>query len=136
MRIVILHFLDTENKKHSEILKKLSSSATTNGHQVDMVNGFKDASTFRITGYEYVALVVAGKNPFSGKFSPKVTEVLTSSGTASGKKGCALAVKNFLFSQKLCQNLMQAMEKEGMLLDYFDIIESSDHATYVGKKLG
>lgn len=136
MRIVILHFLDSENKKHSEILKKLSDSASKNGHQVDVVNGLKDVSNFRITPYEYVAVVASGKSPFSKQISSKVSEVLASCGTASGKKGSALMLKNLLFSQKLCHALMKAMEKEGMMVDYFEVVESADHATYVGKKLG
>ena len=45
-------------------------------------------------------------------------------------------VKSGLFSGKMCRLTMHAMEKEGMVVDYFDIIESADHAAFVGKKIG
>ncbi len=136
MRIVVLHFLDAQNQKHSGILKKLVEAASKNGHQVDLVNANTDGASFRITPYEYVAVVACAVSPFSGKISPQIGEVLSTCGTASGKKGCALVLKNLMFSQKACRNLMRAMEKEGMMIDYFEVIESADHANYVGKKLG
>ncbi len=136
MRIVLLHFLDIENKKYSDILKKLADTASKNGHQIDVVNGMTETDSFRITPYDYAAVVCAGTGFFSGKIPSQVAEVLAVCGTASGKKGCALIVKGGLAPQKTCRNLMHVMEKEGMLLDYFDIIESPDHAAYVGKKIG
>ena len=136
MRIVILHFLDVENKKHSEILKKLVDSANKNGHQVDLINGNKEYDTFRITPYEYVTVVSKGKNVFSSKVPQKVTEVLNSCGTSSGKKACALVLKQIFFSETLCRNLMKVLDKEGMIVDYFNVIENPDHAIHIGKKLG
>ncbi|MEE0999330.1 MAG: hypothetical protein UIH41_06695, partial [Treponemataceae bacterium] len=63
-------------------------------------------------------------------------EVLATCGNVSGKKGCALIVKSGLFSQKFCNSVMKKMEKEGMKIDYFDVINNVDHAAHVGKKIG
>ncbi|AEE17116.1 hypothetical protein [Treponema brennaborense] len=136
MRVVLLHFLSAENGKHSSILKKLSDAASKNGHQVDVVSGTRDTDSFRITPYEYVAVVCPCTGIIGGKISAKVSEVLENSGSVSGKKGCALVVKSGLSAQKTSRNLMRAMEKEGMVIDYFDVIENADHAAYVGKKIG
>ena len=89
MRIVLLHFLDIENKKYSDILKKLADTASKNGHQIDVVNGMTETDSFRITPYDYAAVVCAGTGFFSGKIPSQVAEVLAVCGTASGKKGCA-----------------------------------------------
>ena len=86
--------------------------------------------------YEYIAVVVPA-NPLSGKKVPDlVSEVLSTCGPVSGKKGCALVVKSGLFSNKFCRFLMRKMEKEGMMIDYFEVINNVDHANYVGKKIG
>ena len=31
---------------------------------------------------------------------------------------------------------VRKMEKEGMMIDYFEVINNVDHANYVGKKIG
>jgi hypothetical protein len=31
---------------------------------------------------------------------------------------------------------MSGMERQGISLDYFDVVENPDHAAYVGKKIG
>ncbi len=136
MKIVILHFLDVKKQKNNVILNKLVESASKNGHQVDLVNGNLDAENFRITPYEYVTVVASGISSFSSKLSPQISSVIAKSGIASGKKACALVLKQLLFSQKLCKSLMYTMEKEGMVIDYFEVVASADHASYIGKKLG
>lgn len=135
MRVLILHFLKKNNNKHTEILKKLEQGASGKGHQVTVMN-YSDAQNMHFAMYEYVAIVVNSASVFTGKAPEKLPEVMASCGPASGIKGCALVVKSGFLSQKLCRNTMRVMEKEGMVLDYFDVIESVDHATAVGKKIG
>ena len=47
-----------------------------------------------------------------------------------------VATWSLILSWKTCSNLMAAMEKQGVFLDYFDVVENPDHAAYVGKKIG
>jgi len=136
MRTLILSFLKKDSDKHQKILKKLEASAVANGHIVDVKDAKLEKETLRLTMYEYIAIVVPA-NPFSGKKVPALLpEVLSTCGTVSGKKGCALIVKSGLFSQKFCNTVMRKMEKEGMMIDYFEVINNVDHAAYVGKKIG
>ena len=137
MRTLILHFLDTKNEKHAGILKNLEKSAIANGHQVDIFNGTTDpADNLHPIAYEYIAVVTTSPNFIGAKLPPKLIEILSSSGSFSGKKGCAFVVKSGLSSNKTIHLLMKELEKQGMCLDYFDIIESIDHAAASGKKIG
>lgn len=136
MRTLILSFLKKDNDKHQKILKKLEAAAVTNGHLVDVKDAKLDKDNLHLTIYEYIAVVVPA-TPFSGKKVPALLpEVLATCGNVSGKKGCALVVKSGLFSQKFCTTVMRKMEKEGMMIDYFEVINNVDHAAYVGKKIG
>ena len=136
MRTLILSFLKKDNDKHQKILKKLEEAAVANGHLVEVKDAKLDKDNLHLTFYEYIAVVVPA-TPFSGKKVPALLpEVLATCGTVSGKKGCALVVKSGLFSQKFCTTVMRKMEKEGMLIDYFEVINNIDHAAYVGKKIG
>jgi hypothetical protein len=135
MRVLILHFLSVRNEKHAGILKKLEQAAAAAGHQVT-VCGEKDTVNLHTAMYEYIAVVTAPSGFIGAKLPEKLPEILSTHGSVSGKKGCALVVKPGLFSGKMCRLTMHAMEKEGMVVDYFDIIESADHAAFVGKKIG
>ncbi len=136
MRVILLHFLPTGSGKNQDILKNLEKGALSNGHQIVVKDGTKDRANVRLTMYEYVAVIVSVTGLFGGKIPPKVAEVLAGAGTVSGKKGCALVVKSGLSSAKTCKTLMKAMEKEGVFLDYSDIIENAGHAVAVGRKIG
>lgn len=136
MRTLILSFLKKDSDKHQKILKNLEASAVAKGHIVDVKDAKLDKETIRLSFYEYIAIVMPA-NPFSGKKIPALLpEILATAGSVTGKKGCALIVRSGLFSQKFCNTVMKKMEKEGMLVDYFEIIRNPDHATYVGKKIG
>ena len=136
MRILILYFFKNDDTKAMGIVKKLAQTASAANHSVDTVCGLTDAENLRIAPYEYVAVIVPVQGMFGRKIPPKVSEVLSHVGSAIGKKGCALVIKGGFFSWKTCKALMSAMEKEGIALDYSDVVLNSDHAAYVGKRLG
>jgi hypothetical protein len=134
--MLLLYFFKSDNSKGSAILKKLAQTASSANHSVDTVCGLTDADTLRIAPYEYIAVLAPCTGMFGRKVSPKVAEVLANLGSAIGKKGCALIVKSGFFSWRTCKHLMSVMEKEGIALDYSDVVLNSDHAAYVGKRLG
>lgn len=136
MRIILVHFLSKNNDKSMQILKNIEKSASAQGHSVEVCNALTDAENLRLTGYEYITVIAPVISTFGGKVNKKISEVLSTSGTVSGKKGCALVVKSGFSSNKTCKNLMKIMEAEGIVIDYFDVLLSADHATYAGKKLG
>ena len=136
MRILIMSYLKKDSKKHQDILKKLEQTAVACGHQVDVKEGDRDYDQLHLVIYDYIAVVVPA-SPFIGaKLNPKITEAFAQGGSTSGKKGCALVVKSGFSSEKMCRVVMKAMEKEGIVVDYFEVITNADHAAYIGKRLG
>lgn len=136
MRILLLSYLKSDNKKQSAILKTLEQTAQTGGHQVDVKSGEKDTENLHLIVYDYIAVIVPASPLFGAKVPAKLPEVLSQCGNVSGKKGAALVVKSGFSSAKMCHVVMKAMEKEGMFVDYFDVVENADHAVAVGRKIG
>ena len=135
MKIVILYFLEEKNKKHIDIVKNLEKAAIANGHEVTLCNE-KDATNIHFAIFDYVAVVTVPKGIFSAILPTKMPEILKAHGNLTGKKGSALVIKRGFFTNKMSRLTMRAMEKEGMVIDYFDIIDTPGFATHVGKKLG
>ncbi|HZK20324.1 MAG TPA: hypothetical protein VFC68_06335 [Treponemataceae bacterium] len=135
MRVLIFHFLDKSNSKHIKIIKNLEAAAINNGHQVTVLNAF-DADNFQFLIYEYIAIVTTSSKLLRARLPSNCEDVFKKHGSMSGIKSCSLVVKKGLFSKKMNNLVMKAMEKEGMMIDYFKIIENADHAKVVGKKIG
>ncbi len=135
MRILILHFLSDRNAKHSQIIKNLEQSAISKGHTVTICNE-KDSTNLHMAMHDYISVVTVPAGLIGAKLPEKMSEILSTHGSLAGKKGCALVVKSGFSSNKMSKLTMRAMEKEGMVIDYFDIIDTPGYATHVGKKLG
>ncbi len=135
MRILILHFLPGRNKKYSDIIQNLEKAAVANGHTVTVCNE-KDAINLHMGTFEYITVVTTPPGLIGAKLPDNLGVVLSTHGSLSGKKGCAIVVKSGFSSNKMSRLTMHAMEKEGMVIDYFDIIDSPGYATHIGKKLG
>ena len=137
MRVALVHFLSpVKNSNHKGILQKLENAVINKGYQIDIFNARTDYSTMRLTGYDYISIIVPSSSLFGSNLPEKFDEILDNCGNLTSKKGCALVVKSGFSSWKTCKNLMKAMEKQGMLLDYFEVVDNPDHAAYVGKKIG
>ena len=136
MRAIILHFLDVQSKHNNAIVKALSDGAAGSGHLVDVVDGNRSTDTLRLTPYEYVVVLSPSYGLFKGKIPARVTEVLSSCGNLTGKKGAAFVTKALFSAASANQVLMKAMEKEGMVVNDFNIIGDSEQACVVGSRLG
>ncbi len=134
MKILILHFLKSD-KKSTDILKNLEKSCIANSHEV-VICSEKDSINLHMGIFDYITIITTPSTIFSSKLPEKFEQIISTHGSLSGKKGCALVVKSGFFSNKLSRLTMRAMEKEGMVIDYFDIIDSPGYATHTGKKLG
>lgn len=136
MNVALVSFCQTRDGMSREILKRLEAASVSRGNRVDVIDGNADIGDKRLTMYEYIAVVMKAPGVFSAKLPPRVSAFLGQSGTVVGKKGCALVIRSGLRSAAACANLMEAMEAEGVKLDYFDVVRSADHASYAGKKIG
>ena len=90
MRVLILSYLNKDNNKHKEILKKLEQACVAKGNQVEVKPGDRDLDQVRFPMYEYIAIVVPAAPVFGAKVPEKLPLAMATCGTVSGKKGCAL----------------------------------------------
>lgn len=136
MRILIIYFVKNSDKKSMDIVKKLEQTAVSCGHQVDIKTGLTDYEELHLPGYGYIAAVVKPASFFKARLPEQFAEAFSLGGSSQGKRGAAIIIKKGLASNKVCRQTMRAMEKEGIMLDYSEIISSVDQASYAGKKLG
>lgn len=136
MRVALISFCPVQNFKTVAIIKKLEAGSASSGNRVEVFNGLENLVNTRLTAFDYIAVLVQAKGLFGGKIPPRVREYLGTSGSISGKKGCALVIKAGFSSEKTCRNLMRAMESEGVKLDYFEVLQNEDAASSAGKKIG
>ena len=136
MRIAILHFLNDEKNAHRAILKTLQETAQANGHDVAVFSAKTDPEQLRLTMYEYITIIVPSSLFIGSSLPERFAHVLASAGMILGKKASALVVQSGLSSKKTVRTLMRAMEREGLKIDYFDVVKNAEHARCVGKKLG
>ena len=106
------------------------------GHSVDIVDGWT-GDGFRLPGYEYIAVCAEAVSPWGRKMPDALPKVLGAGSGLIGKKSAAFLKKTGpIFINKALRNLMQAMEKEGMNINWSEIILSSPQAEALGKRLG
>jgi hypothetical protein len=62
--------------------------------------------------------------------------MLATGSSLAGKKSAAFIKKTGIFSGLALANLMRAMEKEGMIVNWSDILLNGPHAEAMGKRIG
>jgi hypothetical protein len=77
------------------------------------------------------------RNAFFISCVDALSKILASASNLAGKKSAAFLRKTgpFFMNKALC-NLMRAMEKEGMMVNWSEILLSADHAKVMGKRIG
>jgi menaquinone-dependent protoporphyrinogen IX oxidase len=134
MRIAIVSAAAVK-KETPDYITSLAKGMESMGHRVDIVDVWKEDG-MRLPGYEYIAVAAEPISPFSGKLPPLVSKTLSAGSSLVGKKSAAFIKKTGLFSNKALANLMKAMEKEGMRINWSDILFNAPHAEAMGKKIG
>jgi hypothetical protein len=105
------------------------------GHHVDIVDAWTEDS-YKLPTYEYIAVAAEAISFFGGKMPECLSKLLGSRSGVGGKKGAAFIRKKGPFNAKALANLMKAMEHEGMIVNWSDIILSAPHAEALGKRIG
>jgi menaquinone-dependent protoporphyrinogen IX oxidase len=105
------------------------------GHRVDVVDAWTDDG-MRLPGYEYVVVTAESVTLFSGNMPEALAKILSGASSLVGKKAAAFLRKTGPFTGKALTKLMRAMEKEGMVVNWSDIILSAPHAEALGKRIG
>jgi len=136
MRIAVVSAPGQKNAP-PDYVQSLVKGMTAMGHYVDIIDGWAGENEgFRLPGYDYIAVVSQPVSFFSGKIPSVIPKLLAVGSSLVGKKSAAFIKKTGLFSGRALANLMKAMEKEGMRINWSDMILNSPHAQAMGKQIG
>jgi len=113
----------------------LAKGMSMMGHHVDIIDAWTEDG-IRLPGYDYIAVIAEPAGIFSGKIAANVSKVLSAGSSLVGKKSAAFIKKSGLFTNRALFNLMKAMEKEGMRINWSDILFNAPHAEAMGKHIG
>jgi hypothetical protein len=104
------------------------------GHTVEIVDAWTDDG-MRLLGCQYIAIATEPLSFFSAKIPEIIPKILASKGI-DGKKSAAFVRKAGLRSNKSLSNLMTALENEGMMVNWSEILLNAPHAEAIGKRIG
>jgi hypothetical protein len=134
MRIAVIS-APKEKMPPPDYVKSLAKGMESMGHRVEIIDGWTDDS-YKLPGFEYIAVVAQSTSLIGGKMPECLPRILGGTGAGVGGKKAAAFLRKGLFNGKAMANLMKAMEKEGMLVNWSDIILSAPHAEALGKRIG
>ena len=116
--------------------RSLALGMESMGHRVDVLDAWTEDG-FRLPGYEYIAITAEAASLWGGKMPDALPKILSCGSALAGKKCAAFFKKTSpFFVNKALSNLMKAMEKEGMVINWSDIILSPPQAQALGKRIG
>ncbi|MDR2632957.1 MAG: hypothetical protein LBC51_04955 [Treponema sp.] len=133
MRIAVIS-VSAQSPKIPDYVHALAKGMASMGHQVDILDA-RTEEGFRLPAYNYIVVSAEAVSLFSGKMPEALSKFLSLS-NITGKKGAAFLKKKGPFTTKALVNLMRAMEKEGMLVNWSEIILNAPHAESLGKRIG
>ncbi len=134
MRIAVVS-APASRKEPPDYIKALVKGIESMGHRVDIIDAWTEDG-MKLPGYEYIAVVTEPLSAFSGKIPESISKVLKAGSSVAGKKSAAFVKKTGLFFNRAIANLMKVMEKEGMVVNWSDILFNSPHAEAIGKQIG
>jgi hypothetical protein len=134
MRIAIVS-APAEKMQPPDYVTALAKGMSKMGHQVDVIDAWTEDG-MRLPAYEYITVVTQPVSFLSGKIPANVSKILSAGSSLVGKKSAAFIKKSGLFSNRALVNLMKVMEKEGMKVNWSDILFNPPHAEAMGKYIG
>lgn len=135
MRIAVIS-VPAQRRGIPEYVKSLAKGMESMGHRVDILDAWTEDG-FRLPGYEYIAVCAEAVSGWGGKMPEVLPKILSAGSGLVGKKSAAFLKKRGpFFINKALWNLMKAMEKEGMLVNWSEIILNAPQAEALGKRMG
>ena len=134
MRIAVVS-APAARKEPPDYVKSLAKGMESMGHRVDIINAWTEDG-MKLPAYEYIAVVTEPLSAFSGKIPSNISKVLKAGSSIAGKKSAAFVRKTGLFTNRAFYALMKAMEAEGMIVNWSDILFNGPHAEALGKQIG
>jgi len=135
MRIAVIS-VPAQRKGIPDYVKSLAKGMESTGHRVDILDAWTE-NGLRLPGYEYIAVCAEAVTAWGGKMPDALPKILGAGSGLTGKKSAAFFKRSgpFFANKALC-NLMKAMEKEGMLINWSEILINAVQAEALGKRIG
>ena len=135
MRIAVVS-VPSQRKGIPDYVKSLAKGIESLGHRVDILDAWTEDG-FKLPGYEYIAVCAEASSLWGGKMPEILPKVLAAGSGLVGKRSAAFLKKTGpIFVTKALANLMSAMEKEGMLVNWSEILLNAAQAEALGKRIG
>ncbi|MCL2599744.1 MAG: hypothetical protein FWD88_00980 [Treponema sp.] len=134
MRIAVVS-APSARRPPPDYVKALAKGMGSMGHAVDVIDAWTEDG-IRLPGYDYVAIVTESVSPFSKEIPAVVAKLISLGSGLGGKKSASFVKKGGLRYNRTLSTLMRAMEKEGMVVNWSDILLSAPHAEAMGKRIG
>jgi len=134
MRIAVVS-APSRRRPPPDYAQALAKGMESMGHRVDVIDAWVD-NGMRLPGYEYIVVVTEPASFFSAKIPEALPKLLSAGSGVGGRKSAAFVKKSGLRSNKTLANAMKAMEKEGMVVNWCDIVFNAPHAEAMGKRIG
>ena len=134
MRIAVISAM-AQRKSPPDYVQDLAKGMEMMGHRADIIDLWADDG-MRLPGYEYIAIVIEPASFFSAKIPEQLPKMLAAGSNLVGKKSAAFVKKKGIRQGKILANLMKAMEKEGMMINWSDVLFNAPHAEAMGKRIG
>ena len=133
MRVAIIYFKATKRNSLDLLSQELSKKWQAAGHQVEVMEA-KQGENLRLARFDYVAVGTESSSLW-GKLPVRLPQILSQAGQISGKRSFAFVCPTGFRTQKLLTRLMKAMENEGMLVNYAEVLKTVAEAGYVADKV-
>lgn len=135
VRAAVLYFAKPANQpKLKSLAEALGRGMRKQGAQVDVINGVQVRET-KLTGYHYIAVGCDVRSLIKGVLPPELTQALANGGIITGKKTFAFVPPALIGAGTTLLKLMKALEHEGMLLRFSEILAKADEAESLGQRL-
>ena len=105
------------------------------GHRVDVLDAWTEDGR-KLAGYEYLIVLSEAASTFGGKVPDILPKFLASASMLVGKKSAAFLRPSPIFAGKAMANLMRAMEKEGMCVNWSEVVPKPGIAEAAAKRIG
>jgi len=133
MRIAVIS-APPQRRSPPDYALALAKGMEAMGHTVEIIDAWTDDG-MKLSGCQYITIATEPMSFFSAKIPEVIPKILSSRGI-DGKKSAAFVKKSGLRSGKALFKLMTAMEKEGMIVNWSEILFSAPHAEAMGKRIG
>jgi hypothetical protein len=133
MRVAVIS-APSQRRSPPDYVLALAKGIEAMGHTVEIVDAWT-GDGMKLPACQYIAIVTEPLSFFSAKIPGVIPKILASRGI-DGKKSAAFVRKSGLRSNKVLFNLMTAMEKEGMMVNWSEILLNAPHAEAMGKRIG